>query len=261
MPDANMIQAQPLAELPGIRHGFFGRQGGVSEGLYASLNCGFGSGDDPARVAENRNRAVIAAGLDPSALVTAYQTHSILVATVERPWRREESPKVDAMVTATKGIALGILAADCAPVLLADGQARVAGAAHAGWRGALGGVVENTVAAMVAKGARPERIRAAIGPCIGQDSYQVGPEFVAAFVAQDPANESFFSAPDAEGRRRFDLRAFVAARLARTGIQGFDAIDCDTCADEERFFSFRRTTLRRETDYGRQISMIALVDR
>ena len=159
-----MIQAQPLAELADIRHGFFGRQGGVSDGLYASLNCGFGSGDDPARVAENRTRAVAAVGLDPAGLVTAHQTHSILVAKVERPWRRVDSPKVDAMVTATSGVALGILTADCAPVLFADNQARVVGAAHAGWRGALDGVLEATAAAMVRLGAKPANIRAAVGP-------------------------------------------------------------------------------------------------
>lgn len=256
-----MIQAQPLAELAGIRHGFFGRRGGVSEGLYASLNCGFGSGDDPARVGENRNRAVAAAGLDSSELVTAYQTHSVLVATVERPWPREESPKVDAMVTARNGIVLGILAADCAPVLFADGRARVAGAAHAGWRGALDGVLEATVAQMVRLGAEPRRIVAAVGPCIAQDSYEVGPEFRERFFAAAPANARFFR--PAEGRRghfRFDLPGYVADRLKRSGIGHVSATGGDSCRQAQDFFSYRRATLEGRKDYGRNLSIIALED-
>jgi polyphenol oxidase len=261
MPEATMIQAQPLAELACIRHGFFGRQGGVSDGLYASLNCGFGSGDDPARVAENRTRAVGAAGLDPAGLVTAYQTHSILVAKVERPWRREDSPKVDAMVTATRGITLGILTADCAPVLFADSQASVAGAAHAGWRGAFDGVLEATVAEMVRLGAEPARIRAAIGPCIAQDSYEVGPEFRARFLAAAPANGRFFR-PSANrpGHFHFDLPGYVADRLSRAGIGLVAATGGDSCGQRHEYFSYRRATLEGGKHYGRNLSIIALED-
>jgi len=256
-----MIQAQPLAELAGFRHGFFGRQGGVSEGLYASLNCGFGSGDDPALVAENRDRAVAAAGLDPSGLVTAYQTHSILVARVERPWRREESPKVDGMVTAKKGIALGILTADCAPVLFADEEARIAGAAHAGWRGALDGVLEATVATMVGLGAAPGRIHAAIGPCIAQDSYEVGPEFRERFLAVASANARHFRpSTDRPGHFHFDLPGYVAERLERAGIGRVAATGGDSCGQRDEFFSYRRATLEGGKDYGRNLSIIALED-
>lgn len=261
MSDPAMIQTQPFAALAGIRHGFFGRQGGVSEGLYASLNCGFGSGDDPALVAENRNRAVVAAGLDPAELVTAYQTHSILVAAVERPWRREEAPKVDAMVTATAGVALGILTADCAPVLFADREARIAGAAHAGWRGALDGVIEATVARMVRLGAAPGRIVAAIGPCIAQESYEVGPEFRQRFLAAAPANSRFFRPSDGRpGHFHFDLPGYVADRLRRAGVGRIADTGADSCGQGQDFFSYRRATLEGRKDYGRNLSIIALED-
>jgi YfiH family protein len=261
MADIAVIQAQPLTELAGIRHGFFGRKGGVSEGLYASLNCGFGSGDDPALVAENRNRAAVAARLDPAGLVTAYQTHSILVATVERPWRREDSPKVDAMVTARKGIALGILAADCAPVLFADAKAHVAGAAHAGWRGALEGVLEATLARMTRLGAAPERIRAAVGPCIAQASYEVGPEFRERFLAVAAGNARFFRTSQTRpGHYHFDLPGYVADRLRRAGIGRVTATGGDSCGQAQDFFSYRRATLEGRKDYGRNLSIIALED-
>ncbi|HEY2416893.1 MAG TPA: polyphenol oxidase family protein, partial [Steroidobacteraceae bacterium] len=186
-----MIEAANLRGLPGIRHGFFGRAGGVSEGIYASLNCGFGSGDDGERVAENRARAMRSNDLDPARLVTAWQTHSKRVAIVDRPWARGDTPQVDAMVTRVPGIGLGVLHADCAPVLFADAQARVVGAAHAGWRGAFDGVLEETLSEMQRQGAVLSRISAAIGPCIGQASYEVGPEFRERFIEADAAQARF----------------------------------------------------------------------
>ena len=260
MPAATAIKAPPLARLAGFRHGFFGRQGGVSEGLYASLNCGFGSRDDPARVAENRKRVLAAAELAPMSLVTAYQTHSKAVALVERPWKKEEAPKVDAMVTKHAGVTLGILAADCAPVLFADSEARVAGAAHAGWRGALDGVLEATVEAMIGLGAARGRIVAAVGPCIAQESYEVGPEFRDRFIAA-AGNEGFFHASQSRlGHFQFDLPGYVARRLARAGLAEVAATGGDSCAEADRFFSYRRATLEGGKDYGRNLSIIALED-
>src|SRR5579862_4251101 len=195
----------------GIRHAFFTRAGGVSHGLYASLNCGFGSGDDRDAVAANRALALRSMEFNPDALTTAHQRHTDNVVVVDKEWAGDP-PVADAMVTDRPGRVLGILTADCAPVLLADAKARVVGAAHAGWRGALAGIVDNTVQAMVKLGAEPGRIRAAVGPSIAQASYQVGPEFVANFVAADAKIESFFAAPDADGKRHFDLAGYVAAR-------------------------------------------------
>jgi YfiH family protein len=199
-----MLTSGPLNRLDGIRHGFFTREGGVSEGLFASLNCGLGSGDDPAHVAENRSRVAAALDLPSDALVTCHQVHSPAVMKVETPWAPGGGPKVDAMVSKTPGIALGILTADCAPVLLADPDARVIGAAHAGWRGALTGVLAATVEAMVSLGATTGHMMAAIGPCIAQRSYEVGPEFPAPFVAADPSNERFFAPAAAAGKLHFD---------------------------------------------------------
>src|SRR5437660_2049565 len=189
----------------GIRHAFFTRQGGVSDGIYAALNCGFGSRDDPEKVAENRSIAAARLGLVSSCLVSCHQVHGATAVTVEEPWRREQNPRADGMVTAVPGIALGVLAADCAPVLFGDPVARVIGAAHGGWRGALAGVMEATVAAMARLGARPERIRAGIGPCIAQPSYEVGPEFAATFAAADPGSGGFFEPAPRKGHFRFDL--------------------------------------------------------
>ena len=253
-----MIASPCLAGLVRIRHGFFGRAGGVSEGVYASLNCGFGSGDEPERVAENRARAARRADVDPAGLLTLYQTHSPRVAVVETPWRREDAPQVDAMVTTQPGLALGILTADCAPVLFADVDAGVIGAAHAGWRGALDGVLEATLAEMRRHGAAPERTVAAIGPCIQQASYEVGPEFRARFVAADAGNARFFAAGARAGHYQFDLPGYVAARLAGAGLIRIERLDRDTCAEAENFFSYRRNTLEGRRDYGRNISLIAL---
>lgn len=244
--------------MDGVRHAFFSRRGGVSEGLYASLNCGFGSGDEADRVARNRARAARGIGLEPDRLVTAYQTHSIEVARVEHPWQREHAPEVDAMVTKQPGIALGILTADCVPVLFADKEARVIGAAHAGWRGALNGIVEAVVAAMVDLGARREAIAAGIGPAICQRSYEVGPEFPAPFLAQSGDNKNFFRAAPRAGHAWFDIKGYVASRLGAAGVGGVEALPCDTCAEEDRFFSYRRACLRGESDYGRGLSAIYL---
>jgi len=253
-----MIHADVLKDCPRVCHGFFTRQGGVSEGLYDSLNCGYGSNDDPARVTENRTRVLAAIGLPATALATAYQVHSPDVIEVDQPWPRGEAPKVDAMVTRRPGIALGILTADCAPILLADPEAGVVGAAHAGWRGAVTGVIEAVVNRMTKLGADPARIHAAVGPCIRQPSYEVGPEFPQPFLAQDPLNREFFVASQRDGRFMFDLPGYVASRLRRLGVGAMEALAYDTCGEADRFFSYRRTTLRGEKDYGRELSVIAL---
>lgn len=243
--------------LAGTRHGFLGRQGGVSAGIYASLNCGLGSGDDAAAVRENRARAV-AAVAPGAALVTLYQVHSPTVVTVTEPFTDDARPRADGMTTATPGLALAILAADCAPVLFADVGAGVIGAAHAGWRPALSGVLPATVDAMVAIGARRERIAAAVGPTIGRRSYEVDDGFRDRFLADDGKHDDFFAAGRA-GHWQFDLEGFIVRRLAGAGLTTIAALGLDTYADPERWFSYRRTTHVGEPDYGRQISMIALV--
>lgn len=240
-----------------IRHAFFTREGGVSDGVFASLNCGFGSGDDPARVAHNRGLAMERLGLAPSSLVTCHQVHSAEIVTVERVWSAAAAPRADGMVTRQAGIALGVLAADCAPILFADPQSGALGAAHGGWRGALGGVAEATVAAMVALGARQDRIVAGIGPCIAQASYEVGPEFEAHFAACDPASAVFFEAATRAGHFRFDLPGYIAHRLDALGLASIERAGADTVADECRFFSYRRACLRGEGDYGRGLAAIA----
>lgn len=253
-----MIELPNLADLPAVRHGFLTRRGGVSDGIYESLNCGLGSRDDPAKVAENRERAVKQAGLPAGSLVTAYQVHSARVAVVEKVWSGGDRPEVDAMVTATPGIALGILTADCVPVLFADAAGRVVGAAHAGWRGAVSGILPETVAAMEKLGTRRARIHAAVGPCIGARSYEVGPEFPAPFIAADPENAKFFATAARCRHFMFDLPGFVLRQLHGLGLASVTAAGNDTCAEPDTFFSYRRTTLAGEKDYGRQVSMIGL---
>jgi polyphenol oxidase len=244
--------------LPGVAHGFFTRDGGVSAGLYASLNCGWGSGDDPDSVTENRARAAAALGVARDSLLTNHQVHGVDIVTVERAWARGDRPKADGMVTKQRGVALGILTADCVPVLFADSEAGIVGAAHAGWRGALGGVLDATVRAMTALGAKPARIRAGFGPAIAQASYEVGPEFPAPFLAQNPAHDKFFvTLPN--GKFRFDLPAYVRARLDALGLGSVETSGGDTAADSARFFSYRRSRLAGETDYGRLLSAIALL--
>ena len=253
-----MITLDALDALPGIRHGFFTRTGGVSQGLYDSLNCGFGSGDDPAEVAENRARIARRLDLAPERLVTLYQVHSPTVMVVEEPWRHDRAPEADALVTARAGVALGILTADCTPILFADAEAGVVGAAHAGWKGAQTGVVAATVQAMTGLGARPERIVAAIGPCIAQKSYEVGPEFPAPFLAQRPDDARFFVPSPRAGHFLFDLPGLVRHRLAACGVGRIDHTGNDTAAEEYLFFSYRRATLRGEKIYGRGLSVISL---
>jgi YfiH family protein len=253
-----MLTSDSLAYLPGIRHGFFTRQGGVSEGLYASLNCGLGSGDDLARVAENRRRALARLGLPGEHLATAYQVHSNRAALAEAPWPADDRPRVDALVTRTPGLALGILTADCVPVLFADREAGVVAAAHAGWRGALDGILEATLAVMQRLGAGAKSTLAAVGPAIEQPSYEVGPEFPAPFLDQDPANRDFFQAAPRAGHFLFDLKGYVTRRLAGAGVGRIDSLAADTCAESERFFSYRRSCLQSEGAYGRLLSAIAL---
>lgn len=242
----------------GVRHAFFTRNGGVSAGIYASNNCGFGSHDDPAAVAENRARCARKIEVETGNLLTLGQVHSARVVRVEEPWTRSTSPEADAMVTRRPGIALGILSADCAPVLLADTTARVIGAAHAGWKGALGGVIAATVEAMCELGAEPGRIAAAIGPAIGRQSYEVGSDFPRPFLDQDPGNAAFFFPAASPDKQLFDLKGYVAAQLTRAGVHDFVAMPNDTCADASRFFSYRRACRRGEDDYGRLLSAITL---
>jgi len=255
-----MIQAQTLADLPGVKHRFFTRRGGVSAGLYSSLNCGYGSGDSPDNVRENRRRAANAFARNENDLLTLHQIHSTDVLTVaDRRWTSPGAPKADALVTDRPGVVLGVLAADCAPVLMADPQARVIGAAHAGWKGALGGVVEAALAAMEKLGARRERVAAAIGPCIGAKSYEVGPEFPAPFLEHDEASEAFFRPAPRAGHFLFDLAGYLARRIAGAGIAA-QATGHDTLAASDDFFSYRRNTLQGVRDYGRGLSAIALED-
>ena len=242
--------------LDGVVHGFLGRSGGVSTGIHAGLNVGIGSDDDAAAILENRQLAT-AAVLPGAALTTLYQIHSADCVTVRSPFDDRLRPRADALVTDRPGLALGILTADCAPVLLADAAAGVVGAAHAGWKGALGGVTDATILAMEALGAQRERITAAIGPCIARNSYEVDDAFARRFAAHDAANERFF-AEGRDGHFQFDLEAYVAHRLAAAGIGRVALLGLDTYADEARFFSYRRATHRGEPGYGRQISIIGL---
>ena len=241
-------------------HGFFGRRGGVSAGLYGSLNCGTGSNDNPAHVRQNRAAVAAAMGVRADHLVTLHQVHSAECTLVDRPFADSDRPKADAMVTDTPGLALGILTADCGPVLFygvkAD-RSPVIGAAHAGWGGALKGVLEATVKAMTERGAKPESIRAGIGPCIGPRSYEVTDEFAAPFLALNPESEHFFKTARREGHLMFDLPGYIAFRLAGCGVRSVTITGFDTCAMENDYFSYRRTTHRAEPDYGRQISVIA----
>lgn len=254
-----MLNAEILMR-PGVAHGFLTREGGVSEGIFASLNCGPGSGDDPAHVAENRRRALVEAGMADATLLSAYQFHSAEVAVVDSI--PAEPPKADGLVTRTPGLALGILTADCAPVLLADADAGVVAALHAGWRGASAGIIANTVDAMVAQGARLGTIAAAIGPCIHPAAYEVGADMRDAALAGDSACEPFFCRADDGAKWLFDLPGYVGHALTSAGIEQVADVDADTYGDEQRFFSFRRTTHRGEGDkgYGRQLSVIALSD-
>jgi YfiH family protein len=239
-----------------IRHGFFTRKGGVSEGLYAGLNVGIGSDDDREKVTENRARVAAWFGLAVEKLATVHQVHSPDVFVVDGAYAGER-PKVDAMVTTVPGIALGVLAADCGPILFADGENGVIGAAHAGWKGALTGVLENTIEAMISLGAARRNITAVLGPSIGPASYEVGPEFVERFLSHDPSYAAFFTPSPNAGHSMFDLPSLTIRRLTASGVRAA-SLGLDTYPDAERFYSYRRTTHAKEPDYGRQISAIAL---
>jgi hypothetical protein len=254
----HILRDSNLAGAEGIVHGFFTREGGVSEGLFSSLNVGFGSGDDERRVAENRARAADALGLAANRLTTAYQVHSARVEVIDAPVRPADAPRADGFVTAAPGVLIGILTADCAPVLFADAHARVIGAAHTGWRGALGGVLEATVRAMEGLGAARNDIRAAIGPCIGAASYEVGPEFPTPFLDDDPGTRRFFGPAVRAGHFMFDLEGYVAHRLEAMGLTNVGRAGRDTCNEGSAFFSYRRAILKSEPDYGRGLSAIAL---
>ncbi len=252
-----MIESVLLKGAVQARHGFFTRLGGVSTGIYDSLNCGLGSSDAPENIARNRALCAERLGVAPEDLVTAYQVHGITVAEVTSPWAPGAGPKADALVTTCRGVALGILTADCTPVLLADPKAGVIGAAHAGWKGAKAGVIGAVVSAMVRLGAARENIVAAVGPTIGPASYEVGPEFRDGFLADDPPAAIFFT-DGPTGRPHFDLPGFVVRTLEGLNLAAVDRIDADTCADPTRFFSYRRSCHAQEPDYGRQLSAITL---
>lgn len=253
-----MLQAPSLSKLAGIRHGFFDRGGGVSQGLYATLNGGVGSDDTPENVAENRARMARALGVAADRLITPNQIHSPEVATVDAPWTPNNRPRADALVTRTPALAIGVSTADCGPLLFADAEARVIGAAHAGWRGAFTGVIEATIAAMEKLGADRGRIAVALGPVISQPNYEVGAEFVDRFVAADAGNARFFAASKRPGHAMFDLNGYIAARVEGAGIRHFEDLRLCTYADPARFYSFRRTTHLSEPDYGRHINAITL---
>jgi purine-nucleoside/S-methyl-5'-thioadenosine phosphorylase / adenosine deaminase len=244
--------------LEGAAHAFFTRQGGVSRDVYASLNGGVGSKDDPAAVAENRARMARVLGVAPENFLVPYQIHSADALAVSAPWAEDERPRCDGLVTATAGLALGVTGADCGVLLFADLSAGVIGAAHSGWKGALTGMVESLVAAMETLGARRANISAALGPTIGQKSYEVGPEFFARFEAEDADFARFFAPSERPGHHLFDLPRFIEMRVERSGLGRFENLGLDTYADEARFFSYRRTTHRKEPDYGRLVAAIAL---
>lgn len=251
-----MIPRETARVLAGVKHGFFGREGGVSSGIYASLNAGTGSNDDPANVLENRRRIAEAFGIERDHLVGVHQVHSPTAVFIDAPWPGER-PRADALVTTAPNLAISILTADCTPILFADTEAAVIGAAHAGWRGALGGVIENTLRLMEEHGARRERIAAAIGPCIHQNSYEVGPEFEAEFLAADPSFARFF-VPGAGDRLHFDLPGFCAASLEAAGLRQIETLPLDTYAESTRLHSHRRSVHEKAGDYGRNCSVIML---
>ena len=253
-----VLTSAALAALGGIRHAFFTRAGGVSGGVYASLNSGIGSNDVPGNVIENRSRMAATLGVAPAHLLTAYQVHSPTVVVAERPWSQAQRPRADAIVTTVPGLAIGVSTADCGPVLIADARARVIGAAHAGWRGAVAGVLEAAIAAMERLGADRSRMVATLGPTISQANYEVGPELVAQFVADDAANERFFTNAERAGHARFELPGYIVARLHKASVGTVESIGRCTYAEPDQFYSYRRCTHRGEPDYGRHINAIVL---
>ena len=255
-----MLQAATLANLERIRHAFFTRSGGVSQGVYATLNGGVGSRDAPDKVAENRARMAAVLGVTPDRLLTAYQIHSPDVVVADEPWTPENRPRADAIVTRVPRLAIGVSTADCGPLLFADNAAGVIGAAHAGWRGALTGVIEATIVAMEQLGANRDRITVALGPTICQTNYEVGPEFIERFLTADRANADFFAPSQRDGHAMFDLTSYIAHRVQQAGISRFEDLALCTYAEPTRFFSYRRTTLHGEPDYGRHVNAIVLAE-
>lgn len=253
-----MVEAQELSKLPGLRHGFFGRQGGVSTGIYSSLNCGLGSDDDRNAILANRAHIAMTLGLPTNQLLNVHQYHSPEVLTITEPWDVNTTPKADGMVTNVNNIGLGILTADCAPVLYADEQAGVIGASHAGWRGALYGVTDNIISSMEKLGAKRAAITAVIGPTISKNAYEIGPEFIKKFLEVDANNQQFFTPSTSQDHFMFDLPGYLVQRLKRAKIGIVTNLNICTYKDAEHFFSYRRTTHAREKDYGRQLSAISL---
>ncbi len=252
------VQSPLLSECAGIRHAFFTREGGVSDGIYASLNGGVGSSDETSNVAENRARMARELDVTPDRFLSAYQIHSQQVVVADAPWASDERPKADAIVTKTPGLAIGVSTADCGPLLFADAEARVIGAAHAGWRGAFTGVIENTITEMENLGARRDRIRVSLGPLIRQSNYEVSQDFVDQFLRENERHARFFSVGDRAGHAMFDLPGFIELRIEQSGIVGFQDLGLCTYADPDRFYSYRRATHRAEPDYGRHINAIVL---
>jgi polyphenol oxidase len=255
---AEALQSE-LLKAAGITHGFFTRRGGVSHGVYESLNGGIGSKDDPAQVRENRRRMADVLGIASDALLVPFQIHSATALEVDAPFAPDARPKCDGLATGTRGLGLGVTGADCGIILFADAERQIVGAAHAGWKGALTGVLEATIAAMEKLGARRQAIAAALGPTIGPDSYEVGPEFFARFLDATPDYALFFKPSARHGHFMFDLPRFIGARVKSAGIDAFESCGIDTYADEARCFSYRRSVHRHEPDYGRLIAAIALV--
>jgi polyphenol oxidase len=255
-----MLTAPVLSALSGIRHGFFTRSGGVSQGIYESLNGGVGSDDDADKVAVNRARMAETLGVPVDRFVTLYQVHSPEVVVAEQAWSAEDRPKADAIVTKIPRLAIGVSTADCGPVLFADAKARVIGASHAGWRGALTGVLEATIAAMEKLGADRGRMVAALGPMIRQPNYEVGSDLTEKFLAEDTGNARFFAKGERDGHAQFDLAGYIGERLSRAGLRKIEDLGLCTYAEPERFFSYRRSVHRAEPDYGRHVNSIALLD-
>lgn len=252
-----MLTAPNLTAISGLRHGFFTRKDGHSTGLYKSLNCGLGSDDDQQTVHKNRATCARALGVSPGHIVTAHQEHTPNAVTVKVPWSTDSAPIADGLTSQTPGLALAVLTADCVPVLFAESNSKVIGVAHAGWKGALNGVIENTIQSMIDLGAEKSSIMAAVGPCIGPRSYQVGPEFADRFIMTDKKNGDYFSLEDEKGCSYFDIGAYVQDRALATGIHSVERLPADTCAQDEMFYSYRRSCLKGEPDYGRQLSGIA----
>jgi YfiH family protein len=253
-----MISVSALNDVSRVRHGFFTRQGGVSEGIFESLNCGFGSGDDIEKVSANRKAAMAMMEQSVNNLVTVRQEHTIRAVAVEAPFREDQRPVADALVTNRKNLVLGVLTADCAPVLFADGKAGVIAAAHAGWRGALAGILESTLKLMTDMGAKTQNIVVGIGPSITRRSYEVSRDFVTAFMAETDENGYFFMESVVEGRYKFDLPGYISRKLSRLGVSTVTHTPCDTCLEADRFFSYRRSCLMGEKEYGRQLSAIVI---